>query len=77
MLILKTLSHWVFRVLSTVIGLACLWSIANEPLLVATLFMGTVGFVFLAYGLFRSDLLEDLETVGRVLLSRKYSRKVS
>ena len=59
MLIFKTLSHWIFRILSTALGLACFWSITGEASLVMTTFMAAVGLVFLAYGLFRNDLLES------------------
>ena len=53
-----TLSHWIFRILSTALGLACFWSITGEASLVMTLFMGVVGLVFLAYGLVAIDITE-------------------
>lgn len=73
----NTLSHWIFRILSAALGLACFWSIVGEASLVMTIFMVAVGSVFLTYGLYKSDLVEELETVGRSLLSKKYSRDVS
>ena len=65
-----TLSHWIFRILSTALGLACFWSITGEASLVMTLFMGVVGLVFLSYGLFRSDLLDATGRLTKHLLTR-------
>ena len=70
MLILKTLSHRIFRILSTALGLACFWSITGEASLVMTLFMGVVGLVFLSYGLFRNDLLDSTGSLTKYFLAK-------
>ena len=68
----NTLSHWILRMLSAALGLACFWSVVGEASLVMTIFMGAVGSVFLTYGLVRADLLDWAEKGLRsVFLRRK------
>jgi 4-hydroxybenzoate polyprenyltransferase len=70
MLILKSLSHWIFRILSTLLGIACFWSTTGESELLVVLLMGAIGSVFLSYGLFRNDLLDCAEKLMKHLSTR-------
>ena len=53
------LRHWLFRTLSTCLGIFGLWALGYGSFL-EIIFLGPMYLVFLGYGLFKMDLISGL-----------------